>query len=79
MSCGLHSGQLSWPYLQLAAVFYCGRGCAQDIIGSNSDVAAVFSRTAVLVLDEADRLLEPSFEGMSWSESVCQRVMGCTC
>ena len=37
--------------------------CVQDIIAGSQEVAKVFSRTSVLVLDEADRLLEPSFEG----------------
>ena len=40
--------------------------CVQDIIAGSQEVAKVFSRTSMLVLDEADRLLEPSFEGV-WS------------
>ena len=35
----------------------------QDIISGSEEIAKVFSRVSVLVLDEADRLLEPSFEG----------------
>ena len=34
----------------------------QDLLQSESDLAKCFSRCQFLVLDEADRLLEPSFE-----------------
>lgn len=45
----------------------------QDIIASSSEVAQVFSRVAVLVLDEADRLLEPSFAGAAQSRLTSRR------
>ena len=38
-------------------------GRLADLIGEHEDVAAAFSRAAALVLDEADRLLAPSFAG----------------
>ena len=36
--------------------------CLQDLVGSHPDLAAGFARCQFLVLDEADRLLESSFE-----------------
>ena len=36
--------------------------CAQDLLGADAGLAAGFARARFLVLDEADRLLEPSFE-----------------
>lgn len=35
----------------------------QDLISNNQQLASAFSRARFLVLDEADRLLDPSFEG----------------
>ena len=37
-------------------------GRLADLLENNTDVRAAFTRVAALVLDEADRLLEPSFE-----------------
>ena len=34
----------------------------QDLLSADADLAEGFRRAAFLVLDEADRLLEPSFE-----------------
>ena len=34
----------------------------QDLITGNEQLAEAFSRARVLVLDEADRLLDPTFE-----------------
>ena len=36
--------------------------CLQDLVGTHPDLAAGFARCQFLVLDEADRLLESSFE-----------------
>ena len=38
-------------------------GVQQDLISADADLAAAFGRARFLVLDEADRLLEKSFEG----------------
>ena len=37
-------------------------GRLRALLGMDADLARAFSRTAFLVLDEADRLLEPTFE-----------------
>jgi len=37
-------------------------GLTQGLLDADSDLAAGLARTRYLVLDEADRLLEPSFE-----------------